>query len=97
LNAIVDSIELKGQSKNLALHTTYDTLLPEYVSTDSHHLQQVLYNLLGNAIKFSKEGGIVELQVLICPVNKCLMLTFDKMGRETENSSMAVHESPQQA
>ena len=39
--------------------------MPEFVTTDSRRLQQILYNLLGNAIKFSKEDGTVELRVAL--------------------------------
>jgi hypothetical protein len=63
LNSTVHSIETKAQSKNIEIHTIYDAYVPEYIETDNRRLQQILYNLLGNAVKFSKDGGVIELTV----------------------------------
>lgn len=66
LHAVVHSISMKAKSKNIALRTKLDPLLPEFIRTDGRRLQQVLFNLLGNAVKFSEEGSVVELNVLVC-------------------------------
>jgi signal transduction histidine kinase/CheY-like chemotaxis protein len=66
LNSCVHSIETRALDKQLSVRTFYDVLLPEFVTTDSRRLQQIMYNLLGNSIKFSKEGGVIELHVSLC-------------------------------
>jgi signal transduction histidine kinase/CheY-like chemotaxis protein len=65
LQSVVHSIEMKAQPKGLRVKTSYDCLLPEFLTTDGRRLQQILYNLLGNAIKFSEENGVVELSVIL--------------------------------
>ncbi len=67
LNSVVQAIETQGQSKKISVRTFYDAAVGEFIKTDSRRLQQILYNLLGNAVKFSKEGGVVELSVSVCP------------------------------
>ena len=66
LSSVVHSIEMRGLATDVSLTTYFDPYIPEFVNTDSRRLQQILYNLLGNAVKFSKSSGTVELRVSIC-------------------------------
>ena len=65
LDAVVHSIEVKAKDRNLTLKADYDPLVPKIIDTDGRRLQQILYNLLGNAIKFSKDHGEVEFGISI--------------------------------
>ena len=56
------SLGLGATRKGLALHLDYADTLPEHFVGDALRIQQVLLNLLGNAIKFT-EHGQVDLQV----------------------------------
>jgi len=69
LNSVVHSIGTKFASNKVGIRCNYDPLLPEYIDTDSRRLQQILYNLLGNAGKFSRTGGTVELRVSVCSLS----------------------------
>ncbi|MGK7897434.1 MAG: ATP-binding protein, partial [Xenococcus sp. (in: cyanobacteria)] len=50
---------LKVQNKGLQFLLESDADLPTYIVTDEAKLRQVLINLIGNALKFTKQGGIV--------------------------------------
>eukprot|EP00529_Nitzschia_sp_RCC80_P006728 CAMPEP_0113493838 /NCGR_PEP_ID=MMETSP0014_2-20120614/28800_1 /TAXON_ID=2857 /ORGANISM="Nitzschia sp." /LENGTH=1552 /DNA_ID=CAMNT_0000387717 /DNA_START=353 /DNA_END=5011 /DNA_ORIENTATION=- /assembly_acc=CAM_ASM_000159 len=65
LNAVMHLIKTSRVTteKQLRIRSLYDPVLPEFVEMDSRRIQQILYNLLGNAIKFSNPRGDVELGV----------------------------------
>jgi signal transduction histidine kinase/ActR/RegA family two-component response regulator len=63
VNRSVQILRLAAQGKNLELIAKIDPELPTSLSGDPGRLQQVLINLLGNAVKFTEKGSVeLELQ-----------------------------------
>ncbi len=62
LNKLVKMFELSANSKNIEIHTHLTGLVPKYAFGDAYKIQQILVNLVSNAIKFTTKGYI-ELQM----------------------------------
>jgi signal transduction histidine kinase len=58
LQNLLTSLRPRAEHKGITL--TYNTIspLPKWVRGDERRLRQVLINLLGNAVKFTKQGGV---------------------------------------
>lgn len=66
INEVVGIIGFQADSKGIKLIIALPENMPAYILTDPVRLKQILINLLGNAVKFTKEGQ-VELQVEFYP------------------------------
>lgn len=61
INCILVSCEPQATQKNLNIHCSIDTSLPEFIRGDRGKLSQILINLMGNAIKFSPDNAEIRL------------------------------------
>jgi two-component system, chemotaxis family, CheB/CheR fusion protein len=57
MSEAVRLIELQAEARDLPLHVELDPDLPE-VFTDEVKLRQILFNLLGNAVRYTHEGQV---------------------------------------
>ena len=82
---------LMAQPKGLYLHFDLDGEVPEWVEVDGTRLRQVLWNLTGNAIKFTEQGG-VTLRVMLSPLDgQRLLLHVD-----VEDTGIGIPEAEQE-
>jgi PAS domain S-box-containing protein len=55
---VADMMHMRTQEKGLRLLVDQSSEFPRYVKSDEARLRQVLINLVGNAIKFTRQGGV---------------------------------------
>ena len=67
LEAALDTVRSAAEAKGITLVANFGHQ-PEQVLGDSTRLQQVVWNLLTNAVKFTPEGGRVELRMEKPPI-----------------------------
>ncbi|MFC5647809.1 ATP-binding protein [Paenibacillus solisilvae] len=58
LDETIDLFTAKVRQRKLAMNVSIDPLLPQRIVGDMTRLRQVLINIVGNAVKFTYEGGV---------------------------------------
>jgi len=66
LMEVVSTMNLQAISKNILFEYKNDESYPILYLGDAFRLKQILYNLIGNAIKFTNQGGNITLKVESC-------------------------------
>ncbi|MGA9771403.1 MAG: ATP-binding protein, partial [Blastocatellia bacterium] len=62
IHAAIDSVRHIAESKRIEIHSDIEADI-EQVSGDSTRLQQVVWNLISNAIKFTPQGGHIGVKL----------------------------------
>jgi len=71
IDRVVDILDVAAQKKGLLLTYSINKLVPEYVIGDISKIIQVIINLVGNAIKYTKTGGVK------------IDISFEQIGNDT--------------
>lgn len=58
LNQVFNTLQNQAHQKNLELIYTTAPMVPRWVQTDPTRLTQIIFNLIGNAIKFTSHGQV---------------------------------------
>lgn len=61
---VTDSFDYSLEESNNQIHILIDDCIPEYILCDKIRLTQVLFNLIGNSIKFTQNGNIYVKAIL---------------------------------
>ncbi|MBF0203886.1 MAG: response regulator [Desulfamplus sp.] len=76
-------LSFSARGKNLSLLLDIDSSIPEFGIGDPHRLRQILTNLAGNAIKFTKSGHII-IKAELVKDSKIESLEIDNKGVELQ-------------
>ncbi|MEM7031269.1 MAG: ATP-binding protein [Chloroflexota bacterium] len=86
--SVVDDVYAKmnilAQAKGLALYIDIAPDLPATLTGDSTHLEQILINLVGNAIKFTKQGEVWIRLYCLDTMWWCLQVSDTGLGIPVE-------------
>lgn len=58
LGDVLHIFDLRAREQGISLEVSVDSRMPAAMMLDETRLRQVLFNLVGNAIKFTHEGGV---------------------------------------
>ena len=65
ISEVISVVRVRAMEKGLSLDYQWLSPIPETISTDPARLRQVLINLVSNALKFTKTGGVKVLARLM--------------------------------
>ena len=88
---VVQVLRVRAEDKDIGLDIEIPEPLPEVIQTDAGRLRQIITNLVGNAIKFTEDGGV-----------KVILRTYEENGVEkfaidVKDSGIGMNEQQQAA
>jgi signal transduction histidine kinase len=67
LERVTGSLQMHAKQKNISLGVEIPKDMPHAIEADQALLQQAIYNLVENAIKYTPDGGEVMIQLQTLP------------------------------
>ena len=80
LRDVSDMMHVRAQEKGLQLLIDQSSEFPRYIRGDAARLRQILINLIGNAVKFTEQGGITLRLGVIANTTEHLLIEVEDTG-----------------
>ncbi len=77
---VADMMRLRAEEKGLRLLLDQSSDFPRYIKGDEGRLRQILMNLVGNAVKFTGEGGVTIRLGVKSDVRQHLLMEVEDSG-----------------
>ena len=92
LKEVIDSLQQSAKANNTKITLCYDDDIPSNLMSDSLKLSQVLMNLVGNALKFTKDGEVKVIAKLMKTLDDEVTVYF-----EVEDNGIGISKDQQES
>lgn len=86
IEGVSEMLAHRAHAKGLEIAVTIDASVPEQLEFDSARVRQVLFNVIGNAVKFTRIGGVLIAAAL---ENQDLVITVTDTGPGMNEAELA--------
>jgi len=77
INEVMDSLQQSAKANNTKLVLDFDKNIPGHLMSDPLKLSQIFMNLIGNSIKFTKDGQVTVTTKLLRKENEDVKIYFE--------------------
>lgn len=92
LKEVIESLKQSASENNTKIILEYDEKIPSHLMSDPLKLSQVFINLIGNALKFTKDGEVKVIARLTNKVDEDVTLYF-----EVEDNGIGISKEKQES
>ncbi|MGE5503460.1 MAG: ATP-binding protein [Actinomycetota bacterium] len=90
VQTVVALIKPRSLAKGLTLEIDLERA-PSFMVVDMRRFKQILLNLLGNAVKFTQDGGIIRLSIAVRPEGGVALVVADNgIGMDSDGIATAL-------
>ncbi|NNC60699.1 MAG: response regulator [Eudoraea sp.] len=92
ISEVIDSLQQSAKEKNTKIILEYDDNIPQHLMSDPLKLSQILINLIGNSIKFTKNGEVRVIARLLKKEEENVTVYF-----EVKDNGIGISKEQQQS
>ena len=91
LTEVIESLQPSAKENNTTISLSYDESIPRHLMSDPLKLSQIFMNLVGNALKFTKDGEVKVIAKLVKKMDEQVTIYF-----EVKDSGIGISKEQQQ-